>query len=139
MSLFRKNFTVCGKSTREKNPHNRNSCFKPFQSLLPQHDFCNRTLISARSIEMVVASDFRNSHHIILNNNKVMLSDNIMVLIPVFFVLLLGYFAGRAKKFDADQVAGINELVLDFALPASLFTRIVSSSRTEMRLCQSLD
>jgi malonate transporter and related proteins len=81
---------------------------------------------------MVVASDFRNSHHIILNNNKVMLSDNIMVLIPVFFVLLLGYFAGRAKKFDADQVAGINELVLDFALPASLFTRIVSSSRTEI-------
>jgi malonate transporter and related proteins len=81
---------------------------------------------------MVVASDFQNSHHIISKKNKVMLSDNITVLIPVFFVLLLGYFAGRAKKFDADQVAGINELVLDFALPASLFIRIVSSSRTEI-------
>jgi malonate transporter and related proteins len=55
-----------------------------------------------------------------------------MVLIPVFFVLLLGYFAGRAKKFNADQVAGINELVLDFALPASLFIRIVDSSQTDI-------
>ena len=61
-----------------------------------------------------------------------MLSDNIMVLIPVFFVLLLGYFAGRVKKFNADQVAGINELVLDFALPASLFIRIVDGSRTDI-------
>jgi malonate transporter and related proteins len=61
-----------------------------------------------------------------------MLSDYIMVLIPVFFVLLLGYCAGRAKKFDADQVSGINELLLDFALPASLFIRIVGSSRTEI-------
>jgi hypothetical protein len=32
------------------------------------------------------------------------------VLLPVFFVLGLGYFAGHAKKFDANQVAGLNEL-----------------------------
>jgi malonate transporter and related proteins len=61
-----------------------------------------------------------------------MLSENLIVLIPVFFVLLLGYLAGRAKKFDADQIEGINELVLDFALPASLFIGIVGSSRTEI-------
>ena len=35
------------------------------------------------------------------------------VLLPVFFVLGLGYFAGHAKKFDADQIAGLNDLVLD--------------------------
>jgi predicted permease len=61
-----------------------------------------------------------------------MLSENFTVLVPVFFVLLLGYLAGRAKKFDANQVDGINELVLDFALPASLFTGVVGSSRTEI-------
>ena len=47
------------------------------------------------------------------------------IIVPIFFVLLLGYAAGRAKKFESDQVAGINELVLDFALPASLFVGTV--------------
>src|SRR5205823_4928593 len=46
-----------------------------------------------------------------------MMLTAIAALLPVFFVLGLGYFAGRAKKFDADQVAGLNELVLDFAPP----------------------
>jgi malonate transporter and related proteins len=52
---------------------------------------------------------------------------------PAIFVLLLGYSAGRAKRFNADQVKGINELVLNFALPAALFVGIVgtSSSRIE--------
>ena len=47
-----------------------------------------------------------------------MLVSSFSVLLPVLFVLALGYFAGRAKEFDTDQVKGINELVLDFALPA---------------------
>jgi malonate transporter and related proteins len=51
-------------------------------------------------------------------------TTTLIVIIPAIFVLLLGYSAGRAKKFDADQVKGINELVLDFALPASLFVGI---------------
>jgi hypothetical protein len=37
------------------------------------------------------------------------------ILLPVLFVLALGYWAGRAKRFDSDQVAGLNELVLVFA------------------------
>jgi malonate transporter and related proteins len=61
-----------------------------------------------------------------------MLSTTLTILIPVLFVLLLGYFAWRAKKFDADQVAGINELALDFALPASLFIGIVGIPRTQL-------
>ena len=56
------------------------------------------------------------------------------VLLPVFFVLLLGYFAGRAKAFDSDQVAGLSELVLDFALPASLFVGTVRTPRTRARM-----
>ena len=42
-------------------------------------------------------------------------------LLPVFFVLALGYSAGKRNAFDADQAAGLSKLALSFALPASLF------------------
>jgi malonate transporter and related proteins len=42
-------------------------------------------------------------------------------LLPVFFVLALGYIAGKRNSFDADQAAGLSKLALSFALPASLF------------------
>ena len=54
------------------------------------------------------------------------------VLLPVFFVLGLGYFAGRAKKFDPDQVAGLNDLVLDYAFPAMMFVSTVKTPRDEL-------
>src|SRR5690606_38212939 len=52
----------------------------------------------------------------------------VSVLLPVLFVMGLGYFAGRAKEFDADQVQGINELVIGYALPALMFVGIASTS-----------
>ncbi len=61
-----------------------------------------------------------------------MIVTAITVLLPVFFVLGLGYFAGRAKKFDADQVAGLNELVLDYALPAMMFVATVKNARSQL-------
>jgi malonate transporter len=42
-------------------------------------------------------------------------------LLPVFFVLALGYVAGKQNAFDTDQAAGLSKLALGFALPASLF------------------
>ena len=42
-------------------------------------------------------------------------------LLPVFFVMALGYMAGKRNTFDADQAAGLSRLALGFALPASLF------------------
>jgi malonate transporter len=42
-------------------------------------------------------------------------------LLPVFFVLALGYAAGKRNTFDADQAAGLSKLALTFALPAALF------------------
>ncbi|MGB6985941.1 MAG: AEC family transporter [Candidatus Aquilonibacter sp.] len=54
------------------------------------------------------------------------------VLLPVLFVLALGYGAGRAKRFDTDQVAGLNDLVLTFAFPALLFVAIVRASRATL-------
>jgi malonate transporter and related proteins len=61
-----------------------------------------------------------------------MLQQILTIIAPIFFVLLLGYAAGRVKEFDNDQVAGINELVLDFALPATLFVGTVSTSRDQL-------
>lgn len=56
----------------------------------------------------------------------------LMTLAPVFFVLLLGYAAGRFRTVDNHHVDGLNALVMDFALPASLFAATASASRHEM-------
>jgi malonate transporter and related proteins len=50
-------------------------------------------------------------------------------LLPVFFVLALGYLAGRRNQFDADQAAGLSKLALGFALPASLFVGMTEIPR----------
>jgi predicted permease len=63
---------------------------------------------------------------------KPMIVSVVAVLLPVFFVLGLGYLAGRAKEFDADQRAGLNELVLDYALPAMLFVATVRTPRAQL-------
>jgi malonate transporter len=62
------------------------------------------------------------------------IATTLTVLVGVLFVLLLGYLAWRLKAFDAEQVAGINKLALDFALPASLFVGIVSIPRAQLAL-----
>ena len=61
-----------------------------------------------------------------------MLLTSLTVLVPVLFVIALGYWAGRAKKFDSDQVMGINELVLDYAMPAIMFVGITKTTRSEL-------
>src|SRR5262245_9209619 len=61
-----------------------------------------------------------------------MLLTSFSVLLPVLFVILLGYWAGRSRRFDTDQVRGINALVLDFAFPALMFVGISSTTRSEM-------
>lgn len=61
-----------------------------------------------------------------------MLITSLTVLMPVLFVMGLGYWAGRAKKFDADQVEGLNGIVLDYALPALMFVGIAKTTRSQM-------
>jgi len=50
-------------------------------------------------------------------------------LVPVFFVLALGYFAGKRNSFDAGQVAGLSKLGTSFALPAALFVGMTNIRR----------
>jgi len=59
-----------------------------------------------------------------------MLGSSFAVILPVLFVIALGYWAGRAKRFDADQVQGVNDLVVDYALPALMFVGIASTSES---------
>lgn len=61
-----------------------------------------------------------------------MLLSAFSVLVPILFVIALGYWAGRSKKFDANQVQGLNELVLTYALPALLFVATVNTTRSQM-------
>jgi predicted permease len=55
-----------------------------------------------------------------------MLASSISVLLPVFFVIALGYWAGCSKQFDMDQVKGVNNLVVEFTLPALMFVGIAT-------------
>jgi malonate transporter len=50
-------------------------------------------------------------------------------VVPVFFVMALGYLAGWLRDIDNQQVAELNALVMDFALPASLFVAMVQTPR----------
>lgn len=51
-------------------------------------------------------------------------------LLPVFFVLALGYSAGKYHSFNPDQAAGFSKLALTFALPATLFTSMTEIARS---------
>ena len=50
-------------------------------------------------------------------------------LVPIFAVMALGYLAGWIRDVDNHHVAELNALVMDFALPASLFVATASTSR----------
>jgi Membrane transport protein len=50
-------------------------------------------------------------------------------LSPVFFGMALGYLAGSARDVDNTHVAEFNALVMDFAVPASMFVTVVRASR----------
>jgi malonate transporter len=51
-------------------------------------------------------------------------------VVPVFFVMALGYLAGWVRDIDNHHVAELNALVMDFALPAPLFVAMVQTPRS---------
>jgi malonate transporter len=50
-------------------------------------------------------------------------------LVPIFAMMALGYVAGWSRDIDNHHVDELNALVMDFALPASLFAATASTSR----------
>lgn len=53
-------------------------------------------------------------------------------LAPVFLVMALGYAAGRTREFDNRNIDSLNALVMDFALPAALFTAMAQAPHQAM-------
>jgi predicted permease len=51
-------------------------------------------------------------------------------LVPVFFVMFLGYFAGARRIIDNQHVANLNALLMTFALPVALFVGVAQTSRS---------
>nr|WP_255569491.1 AEC family transporter [Neoroseomonas alba] len=50
-------------------------------------------------------------------------------MVPIFAVMALGYFAGWMRDIDNRHVGELNALVMDFALPASLFAATAATPR----------
>ncbi|WP_213993284.1 AEC family transporter [Sodalis sp. dw_96] len=48
-------------------------------------------------------------------------------LAPIFVIMLLGYYAGKAKMVVNSNVSLLNVYVMDFALPAALFSATVQT------------
>jgi malonate transporter and related proteins len=58
-----------------------------------------------------------------------MLNVIVSSIVPVFFVMALGYLAGWVRDIDNHRVAELNALVMDFALPAALFAAMSQTPR----------
>jgi malonate transporter len=61
-----------------------------------------------------------------------MLPTTLSVLLPLFFVMGLGYFAGRTQRIDSHQRHGIQRVLVEFALPAALFVGTAQTPRAEL-------
>lgn len=61
-----------------------------------------------------------------------MIETTLLVLLPLAFVMGLGYFARRTKRVDQHQMLGINRVLIEFALPAALFTGTVQTPRAAL-------
>ena len=51
-------------------------------------------------------------------------------LVPIFFVMFLGYFAGARRIIDNQHVASLIVLLLTFAVPGAAFVGIAQTSRS---------
>ncbi|MEJ0091669.1 MAG: AEC family transporter [Limisphaerales bacterium] len=61
-----------------------------------------------------------------------MLTTITSALVPVFFVMGLGHFAGRKKIVENQHVNSLNTLVMTFALPLSLFIAMAQTPATRL-------
>jgi malonate transporter len=65
----------------------------------------------------------------LLKLNKYMALEIAEALVPVFFGMFLGYFAGARRMIDNHHVAGLNVLLMTLALPVALFVGVAQTSR----------
>lgn len=58
-----------------------------------------------------------------------MLHIILYAIVPIFVVMALGYFSGKAGAFSGANARTLNKVVLNYALPAALFISIVKANR----------
>ncbi len=58
-----------------------------------------------------------------------MLHIILYAIVPIFVVMALGYFSGKAGAFSGDNARTLNKVVLNYALPAALFISIIKANR----------
>jgi malonate transporter and related proteins len=54
-------------------------------------------------------------------------------LVPVFFVLALGYYAGWGKHVNNEQLTELNAFVMQFAVPASLLAAMATTPAVKLK------
>jgi malonate transporter and related proteins len=60
------------------------------------------------------------------------------ILLPVFFVLALGFYAGRRGRIDNHNTVALNTALMHFALPCSLFLGVARTPPAVLRSQSSL-
>lgn len=50
-------------------------------------------------------------------------------IVPIFVIMLLGFYAGKKNAFSQENARSFNKLVLNYALPAALFVSIIKADR----------
>jgi len=58
-----------------------------------------------------------------------MLHIILYAIIPIFVVMALGFFSGKAGAFSGQDARVLNKVVLNYALPCALFVSIVKANR----------
>lgn len=58
--------------------------------------------------------------------------QTLAALVPVLFVITLGFGAGRLRIVDNIHVDGVNTIVMSIALPLSLFTTLATATRGDV-------
>lgn len=58
-----------------------------------------------------------------------MLHIILYAIVPIFAVMALGFFSGKAGAFSGADAKILNKVVLNYALPAALFVSIVKANR----------
>ncbi|MBP3537370.1 MAG: AEC family transporter [Muribaculaceae bacterium] len=58
-----------------------------------------------------------------------MLHIILYAIVPIFVVMALGFFSGKAGAFSGQDARVLNKVVLNYALPCALFVSIVKANR----------
>jgi len=78
---------------------------------------------------VVHVSSFRDAPAPTFSKHGFVVTEIASALLPVFFVLILGYGSGKLHLVDNNNVDSLNTLVMTIALPISLFTSLAAGKR----------